>query len=64
MLGVPLPLISAGGSALIMTLVAIGVVLSFARDLPTRSGSGGAGRGSAAGRTTVPAAGTQNGALR
>ncbi|WP_144759453.1 putative lipid II flippase FtsW [Curtobacterium sp. 9128] len=35
-LGVPLPLISAGGSALIMTLVAIGVVLSFARDLPSR----------------------------
>ncbi|MFJ3380418.1 putative lipid II flippase FtsW [Curtobacterium sp. NPDC090217] len=33
-LGVPLPLISAGGSALIMTLVAIGVVLSFARELP------------------------------
>jgi len=30
-LGVPLPLISAGGSALISTLVAIGVVLSFAR---------------------------------
>ncbi|QQD77342.1 putative lipid II flippase FtsW [Curtobacterium sp. YC1] len=36
-LGVPLPLISAGGSALIMTLVAIGVVLSFARDLPGRN---------------------------
>uniref|UniRef100_UPI002930951F FtsW/RodA/SpoVE family cell cycle protein n=1 Tax=Clavibacter michiganensis TaxID=28447 RepID=UPI002930951F len=35
-LGVPLPLISAGGSALIMTLIAIGVVLSFARDLPGR----------------------------
>ncbi|KTR02414.1 cell division protein [Curtobacterium luteum] len=33
-LGVPLPLISAGGSALIMTLVGIGVVLSFARELP------------------------------
>jgi cell division protein FtsW len=38
-LGVPLPLISAGGSALISTLLAIGVVLSFARhnaatDLP------------------------------
>ncbi|WIB68620.1 putative lipid II flippase FtsW [Curtobacterium sp. MCBD17_035] len=33
-LGVPLPLISAGGSALIMTLVAIGVVLSFARVAP------------------------------
>jgi len=30
-LGVPLPLISAGGSALILTLVGIGVVLSFAR---------------------------------
>ena len=30
-LGVPLPLISAGGSSLISTLVAIGVVLSFAR---------------------------------
>ena len=30
-LGVPLPLISAGGSALISTLIAIGVVLSFAR---------------------------------
>jgi cell division protein FtsW len=31
-LGVPLPFISAGGSALIATLLAIGVVLSFARD--------------------------------
>ena len=30
-LGVPLPLISAGGTALISSLVAIGVVLSFAR---------------------------------
>ncbi|MFJ3383289.1 MULTISPECIES: putative lipid II flippase FtsW [unclassified Curtobacterium] len=36
-LGVPLPLISAGGSALIMTLVAIGVVLSFARELPGKN---------------------------
>lgn len=33
-IGVPLPLVSAGGSALIMTLAAIGVVLCFARDLP------------------------------
>lgn len=33
-LGVPLPLISAGGSALITTMVAIGVVLSFARHAP------------------------------
>ena len=35
-LGVPLPLISAGGSALISSLLAIGVVLSFAREHPTR----------------------------
>ena len=36
-LGVPLPLISAGGSALISSLLAIGVVLSFAREHPERS---------------------------
>ena len=35
-LGVPLPLISAGGSALISSLLAIGVVLSFAREHPVR----------------------------
>jgi cell division protein FtsW len=35
-LGVPLPLISAGGSSLITTLAAIGVVLSFARKRPER----------------------------
>ena len=33
-LGVPLPLISAGGSALVTTLVGIGIVLSFARRAP------------------------------
>jgi cell division protein FtsW len=33
-LGVPLPLISAGGTALLTTLAAIGVVLSFARSAP------------------------------
>ena len=33
-LGVPLPLISAGGTALISSMVAIGVALSFARKLP------------------------------
>ncbi len=32
-LGVPLPLMSAGGTALVATLVAIGVVLSLARDV-------------------------------
>jgi UDP-N-acetylglucosamine--N-acetylmuramyl-(pentapeptide) pyrophosphoryl-undecaprenol N-acetylglucosamine transferase/cell division protein FtsW len=31
-LGVPLPLISAGGTALIFSLIAIGIVLSFARE--------------------------------
>jgi len=33
-LGVPLPLISAGGTALISSLIAIGIVLSFARERP------------------------------
>lgn len=33
-IGVPLPLISAGGSALVMTLIGIGIVLSFARHAP------------------------------
>ena len=33
-IGVPLPLVSAGGSALIMTMVALGVVLAFARSEP------------------------------
>lgn len=32
-LGVPLPLMSAGGTALVATLIAIGVVLSLARDV-------------------------------
>lgn len=33
-IGVPLPLVSAGGSALITTMTALGVVLSFARNEP------------------------------
>lgn len=33
-IGVPLPLVSAGGSALITTMVALGVVVSFARTEP------------------------------
>lgn len=32
--GVPLPLVSSGGSALITTLVALGMVLGFARQVP------------------------------
>lgn len=36
-LGVPLPLISAGGSALITSMLAIGIVLSFARRRPAES---------------------------
>jgi cell division protein FtsW len=38
-LGVPLPLVSAGGSALITTMAAIGVVLSFARTRPVPAGA-------------------------
>ncbi|WP_269085054.1 FtsW/RodA/SpoVE family cell cycle protein [Rathayibacter tanaceti] len=34
-LGVPLPLISSGGTALLSSLLAIGVVLSFAREQTT-----------------------------
>ncbi len=33
-IGVPLPLVSAGGSALVTTMVAMGVLLSFARSEP------------------------------
>ncbi|NMM17196.1 MAG: putative lipid II flippase FtsW [Cellulomonas sp.] len=33
-IGVPLPLVSSGGSALIMTMVALGIVISFARSEP------------------------------
>jgi len=33
-IGVPLPLVSAGGSALIMTMAALGVVISFSRSEP------------------------------
>lgn len=33
-IGVPLPLVSAGGSALVATMLALGVVLSFARTEP------------------------------
>lgn len=36
-IGVPLPLISYGGTALVVTLAAIGVVLSFARAEPDRA---------------------------
>jgi cell division protein FtsW len=43
-LGVPLPLVSAGGSALITTLAAIGIVLSFARRRPTSIHAGVPGR--------------------
>src|SRR5690606_39995716 len=35
-LGVPLPFISAGGSSLVTTLLAVGIVLSFARHDPRR----------------------------
>ena len=44
-IGVPLPLVSAGGSALIATLLAMGVVLAFARDEPGASAALRARRG-------------------
>lgn len=48
-LGVPLPLISAGGTAMISSMIAIGIVLSFARqshrDSLSASETGSAGRG-------------------
>ncbi|WP_165065076.1 putative lipid II flippase FtsW [Marisediminicola senii] len=40
-LGVPLPLISSGGSALVTTLFGIGIVLSFARERPAVAGAPG-----------------------
>ena len=36
-LGVPLPLISAGGTAMISSMIAIGIVLSFARETSRES---------------------------
>ena len=33
-IGVPLPLVSSGGSALVTTLIALGMVLGFARRVP------------------------------
>jgi cell division protein FtsW len=33
-IGVPLPLVSSGGSALVATLFALGMLLSFARNDP------------------------------
>jgi cell division protein FtsW len=33
-IGVPLPLVSSGGSALVVTLIALGMVLGFARHVP------------------------------
>nr|NLD40809.1 cell division protein FtsW [Actinomycetales bacterium] len=45
-IGVPLPLVSAGGSAMIATLLALGITLSFARDEPGAKAALGASRGS------------------
>lgn len=36
-LGVPLPFVSSGGSALITTMLAVGIVLSLAKEQPTRT---------------------------
>lgn len=50
-LGLPLPFVSAGGSALLSSLLAVGVVLSLARGLPTASRGG---PGAAPGATAAP----------
>ncbi|MGW9629958.1 putative lipid II flippase FtsW [Agromyces sp. NPDC055520] len=53
-LGVPLPLVSAGGTALLTTLFAIGIVLSVARDpeAPARAAARAAARKSGRAATT------------
>ncbi|WP_307784438.1 MULTISPECIES: putative lipid II flippase FtsW [unclassified Salinibacterium] len=55
-LGVPLPLISTGGSALIATLLAIGIVLSFARSDHKAAQSKPRPSGPAAQPTSAPTA--------
>lgn len=45
-IGVPLPLLSAGGSSLITTLIAVGVLLAFARSEPGAKEAFAARRGS------------------
>ena len=70
-LGVPLPLISAGGTALLTTLAAIGVVLSFARsdhnlneDSTTRDSAGAPARPAPAARPTPAPAAPKRGTTR
>ncbi|MEL0626994.1 putative lipid II flippase FtsW [Salinibacterium amurskyense] len=70
-LGVPLPLISTGGSALIATLLAIGVVLSFARagnkpgaSTPRPAATSGKPKAADKGATTVQEAPVQSPADR
>jgi cell division protein FtsW len=62
-LGVPLPLISAGGTALLTTLLAIGIVLSFARGSHAGDGAG-AGAGARAGGRALGRAGENAAAVR
>lgn len=51
-IGVPLPLVSSGGSALVSALCAVGVLVAFARDqVPGARGLGAPARRSAAGGT-------------
>ncbi len=59
--GVPLPLVSYGGSSLIPTLVALGMVMAFARQEPRRSAAASATQqraGSARGQAGAPARGS------
>ncbi|CAO1651408.1 putative lipid II flippase FtsW [Salinibacterium sp. NSLL150] len=57
-LGVPLPLISTGGSALIATLLAIGIVLSFARSDHKAASAAPRPSGPASAPTAAPSAAT------
>ena len=51
--GVPLPLVSYGGSSLIPTLLALGMLMSFARAEAGRPALGARGTAGAAGRRKV-----------
>jgi len=52
-MGVPLPFMSQGGTALISVLAACGVLLGFARNLPSPGSTSSRGKAAASGRTSA-----------
>jgi len=52
-MGVPLPFMSQGGTALISVLAACGVLLGFARNLPASGSTSSRGKTAASGRTSA-----------